>query len=168
MGFLSGLGRLIAGKPVFVAGENVDKPSVDMQQQAVDMPPVDDLKDASGHKIAPQITVSHVKSHLSGSSMTVTAWVTNNSQYSVRLDTCTMLSRESRLYRDLSPGQGHEMQFYRGSVVTNDHDYKVRLTFRITENTDEFEMNYVAKFDRNSDGTFIIDQLHQNGSVRDI
>lgn len=170
MGFLTGLGRLLAGKPVFVPEEGPDRPTDDIQQQVSEQPQAqaDDLRDSSGRKIAPQITVSHVKSRLSGSNMTVTAWVTNNSAYLVRIDECMILSRESRLYRNLSPGHGHEVQLYRGPVATSDHDHRARLTFKITENTDMFEMNYTVEFDRNPNGTFTVEQLHQNGGVRDI
>ncbi|MDN5819453.1 MAG: hypothetical protein L0H36_01730 [bacterium] len=169
MGFLTGLGRFLSGKPVFVPGESeeqiIDSVSAsDTTQIAA----ANDLHDSSGRKIAPQINVSHVKSHVAGNTMSVTAWITNNSSYDIRIDSCNILSHHVNLYRNLSPGQGHEAMLYRGPVATNNHDYRVRFIFRISENTDEFEMNYVVRFYRNSDGTFVIDQLDRNGTIKDI
>src|SRR5699024_9555872 len=117
MGFWKGFGRLIAGKPVFQPGDEASQDPLagvvaEPEVQSPEPEPVDNLRDASGRKIVPQIGVSHVKSHVSGSNMSVTAWVVNNSQVAIRLDRCMLMSRQSSIYRDLAPGQGHEVELY--------------------------------------------------------
>ena len=170
MGFWKGFGRLIAGKPVFQVGDDVPHDSAPEVTpiDEVQPQPVDNLRDASGRKIVPQINITHVKSHLSGGNMSVTAWVANSSDVSIRLDRCMVLSRQVSIYRDLAPGQGHEVELYRGAVAANEHDYRAWIVYRILENTDEFEMNYTTRFYRNADGTFVVDQLQPNGGVKDI
>lgn len=167
MGFMSGFGRMLAGKPVF---ENED--SRTPQPETVEKPIQDNTqggaRDASGRKVIPQIDIEHLQCHRNGNSITVTAWVTNRCDLAIRLDDSTILGQRLQVHYELTPHQNHEIVLYRGPIAMNDHDHHAKLTFRIMSNTDEFEINYVSKFHRNPDATFQVDELHQEGGVRDI
>lgn len=167
MGFMSGFGRLLAGKPVFEKETDVTSdPAVVTPPQPVPAP--NTLHDAHGRKIIPQVAITHLQSHRDGNTMTVMAWVTNHSELAIRLDDCTMLGQRLQVHYELTPHQNHEIVLYRGPIAATDRDHRTRLTFRLMANTDEFEIDYVTKFYRNSDGTFIVSQLHQEGGIRDI
>lgn len=168
MGFLSGFGRMIVGKPIF---ENQSSNTENVQQPtsgATPDPTNGGLRDASGHKVLPQIDVAHIKSSRNGNNMTVEAWVTNHSELAIRLDDCYILHQRTQVHYALTPHQNHQVILYRGPIAANEHDAKAKLTFRILANTDEFEMDYRTEFYRNSDGTFMVEELHRLGNVRDI
>lgn len=166
MGFFQGLGRIIAGKPVF---EVPDQPAA-ASQPAV-QPPKNDAHrfvDERGYKIIPDITLTHTKSRLDNHTMTVTAWATNTSTERVRLDHAVLLGKKQPIMRELAPGQGHEIELYDGPVAHSEHDSRAELVFRLLEIDDIFENVYFIEFARESNGDFVVEELHPDSPVRDI
>lgn len=163
MGFLSGLGRLVAGKPVFEA------PQTTSDNNQTPSTPQHTFVDEHGYKIVPKIELAHLTTHpFGGDKITVTAWATNRSNEPIRLDAAMALSQKSTIMRELTPGQGHEIELYRGPAPLHEHDSRVELIFRILANNDLFKCIYFAEFNRQSNGQFFINQLHENGPTRDI
>jgi hypothetical protein len=167
MGFLDGLGRFLQGKQVF---EDEDKPRLEEPQappaSMQPHPPL--LVDEHGYKIIPHITLDHVKAHRDGDRMTVTAWAINHSNQRVRVDHFVVLGQKQTFQRELSPSEGHELKVYEGPVAPNEYESHAELTFRILGNGDLFKNVYHVEFNRDPDGTFIIEELHDDGPVRDI
>ena len=161
MGFFQGLGRVIAGKPVFQTTSDPVAP-----EQPHDAPRR--FVDESGRKIIPEIKLTHTKSHIAGESMTVSAWATNQSSEHVRLDYMTLLGQKHTISQELAPGKGSEIKLYNGPVARDDHASRAELVYRLFENGDVFSMTYTIEFNRESNGYYIVEEFHSNNPVRDI
>lgn len=167
MGFFTGLGRLIAGKPVFQDEQNTAQTTPQIPQSSV--APQHTFVDERGYKIIPKIELSHVTTHpFGGDKITITAWATNTSNEAIRLDYVTALSQKSTVMRELTPGASHEIELYRGQAPMDENNSRVELVFRIMANGDLFDNIYFAEFTRQSTGQFFMDELHENGPTRDI
>lgn len=167
MGFLDGLGRFLRNEPVF--------PSEEPPQQGVPSTPLEDtgpkqspLVDSRGYKVIPEITLDRIKARRTGDTVMVTAWAQNRSDRPVRIDYFKVQGQKQVFQRELGPGDGHEVKIYDGPVALNEHDSHGALKFRIKENQDEFENEYRVEFNREADGKFVIEELHEDGPVRDV
>lgn len=164
MGFFQGLGRLIAGKPVFEAPDDTSTAN----QATTEQPESHRFVNEHGYKIIPEIEITHLESHVDDKTMTVTAWATNTSAERIRIDHAVILSQKQTIMRELAPGQGHEIQLYDGPVATNEHDSRAELVFRLLANDDIFDIVYFVEFAREADGHFIVEELHPDNPTRDI
>lgn len=162
MGFWQGLGRLIAGKPVFQDGSTT--PTTAAAPATPTTPP---LVDAHGYKIIPNIDLTHISSHLNGDTLTVTAWTTNASNQPIRIDTVEMLGGTQIIRRELAPSQAHELTLYQGPAPHDDHDTRALLRFCQLVDDDDFELVYYIKLHLESDGIYIVDELAPDGPPRD-
>lgn len=167
MGFLDGLGRFLRNEPVF--------PNEQAQQPAGSATPVQDtgpkqspLVDEHGYKVIPEVTLDHIKASRSGDRETVMGIVTNHSDRVVWVEDF-MVHKQKQVYkRDLGPGDYHDVKVYEGPLASNEYDSHAELKFRIKENDDGFKNVYHVEFNREADGKFTIEELHEDGPVRDI
>lgn len=171
MGFFDGLGRLLSGKPVFEplpqAEQKDEQYSNDPSPQAGGATRTG-LVDERGNKIVPQIEIAHVQSHRHGSDMTVTAWVTNRSDQRLRIDEVRMIKQRQQPHRELEPAAAHELTLYHGSLPKDEAEHSMLVTYRICANGDLFERRYRIEYYRENDGGILVDELHEDGVVRDI
>jgi hypothetical protein len=167
MGFLDGLGRFLRNEPVFPNEEasKLATPPVPVQETGPKQSP---LVDEHGYKVIPKITLDRIKARRSGDTVMVTAWAQNHSDRVVRIDYFRVQGQKQVFQRELEPGKGHEVKIYDGPVASNEYDSHGALKFRIKDNQDEFENEYHVEFNREADGKFIIEELHEDGPVRDI
>jgi len=170
MGFLNGLGRFLQGKPVF---ETEQKPSSGpMPPQPVEQskPQQTPLVDERGYKNIPEITVDYLKARRSGDRATVTAYIKNHSDRQVRVDYFVVHGQKRVFQLELEPGKTtpRDVVLYEGPVAPNEHDSHAELVFRIMENGDLFKNEYHVEFNREADGKYVIEELHEDGPVRDI
>lgn len=174
MGFLSGLGKLLSGKPVFdeapqqprddTAGLKREIHQDEEQQSATSL-----FVDQHGKKIAPQVTFRHLKSHVDGSNVTTWAWAANISQFEIELIRTEVLGHRQDIHRVLRPGEQHEVKIYHGPVITHDHDRHARLYLKIHKNDDLFLEDYMIEYNRESNGTYTLEEFHRtNPAPRDI
>ncbi len=170
MGFLGGLGRFLSGKPVFEA----EPPSVQkndflgpMAEQSTDSSRTG-LVDEHGNKVVPQIEVAHVQSHRHGNDMTVTAWITNRSDQRIRIDETRMIKQRQQPHRELDPAQAHEFTLYQGPLPKDEAEHYLDIVYRISANGDLFERRYLIEYFRENDGGILVDELHEDGIIRDI
>jgi len=162
MGFLDGLGRMIAGKPVF------DEESQPKQQVTTPAPnPPSGLRDERGYKIIPDIEVKNLRSRRSGERMTVTAWVTNKSEQRIRIDTVHLLQKR-QINQELNPLQSRELTLYDGPTPHDEHEHDVQIIYRLQENGDLFQTDYDIEYNRESDGMYTVEELHEEGQIKDI
>ena len=124
--------------------------------------------DERGRKIIPKLSVTHCKSHLNGNQLDTTVWFTNDSLMEVELEKFMILSFTTRVGRRLQPGEGHEVRVYHGNVPMDDHDQKAQLFYKIVENGDGFRADYWVEFDRQSNGMYLIEELHADPNVHDL
>lgn len=176
MGFFDGLGRLIRGKPIFI-----DKPK-DSDDDFSDDPWKDDepavkedtpvkkslFIDEKGRKIIPQIRLEHCKSHINGDEMTVIVWATNTSAVEVEIDRVEMLGIRYKIDRFLKPQEAHELLLYKGKVPTSDASHKAILQYKIVENGDYFAAEFMVEYNLESNGQYIVEDLHPEPVIRDI
>lgn len=170
MGFLNGLGRLIAGKPVFETpapqGEVSDRLEPDVKQ-----PPADPGKtptDAHGNKIIPKLKVSNLRTRRDGNQMTTTVWITNTSNELVRIDSTSVANQKQVSGRELGPGQGYEFLVYRGPVQTSEQYSQAHIVYRLVRSDDLFQEEYFVEYNLESDGAYTLEELHEDGPTRDI
>ncbi len=121
-----------------------------------------------GHKVISDMELKNIRSHRNGSQLAVTAWVTNNSDQRIRVDTCAMLKQKQTFNRELDPGQSHELILYQGETPHDENDHQVQITYRLHANGDLFQENYRIDFHLESDGARTISNLYSDGPVRDI
>lgn len=164
MGFWQGLGRLASGKPVFQDDTGLAVPPANTPPAAV----APALVDAHGYKIIPTIELTHLTSHLSGDTLTITAWTANRSDQRIRIDSFEMLGSKRIIRRELDPAQAHELTLYQGPVPHEDHHTRAQLEFCLLVDDDLFELIYYIKFRREPGGTYLVDELRLDGPPRDI
>ena len=178
MGMMDFFRKMITGRPVFEEPTAVQRDN-DLQPgwnendepgwkpETTQPPEHSPLVDDHGHKVIPQVAITHLKSHPNGERLDVTAWVQNNSELEIQVDTMEMLGLRSKIGRRMAPHKGHEATLYHGVRPTDDHNTKAKLYYKIVENGDMFEADYWIEFDRDSQGLWV-EQLHAEPYVRDI
>ena len=166
MGFLDGFGRFIAGKPVFQDGESVNSEPV-AKEPRHQTDSFGTLLDEHGYKIIPEIEVDDVRTRRNGDEMEVTAWVSNKSEQQVRIDYCLMVGQKRVLNYELTPHQAHELVLYDGHIPNNNAYHRAELIFRLS-NGDQFDCVYYVTYHEDRDGKFLVNELHNDGPVRDI
>ncbi len=155
MGFFDALSKMAQGKPVY--GDQSEPTA------AASVPVVN-----SGRKVIPQVALSHDKTHFNGNSIMVTVVVTNRSEVEIELDYINMIGQKTRLDRRLQPGEGHEARVYNGPVPTNDSAHRANLVYKTVQGGDYFQANFQIEYNRESNGTFSVEDFHPDGPVRDI
>lgn len=179
MGFFDALRRLTRGEPIFTdeskkddqTNDNDDPWQQDDQAQAKgdqDTPVKSLLIDERGRKIIPEIRLEHCKSYINGSVMTVTAWATNTGEVEVELDKVELIGMRYELDRFLNPGQGHEIMLYKGPVVMDDSHHEAILHYKIVENGDYFAAEFMIEYNLESNGVYLVEELHPPPVIRDI
>ena len=165
MGFFNGFMKVLQGKPVFEApenklGEEEVASSVAANQKKV-VP-------QSSAKSIPEVTFDHCKSHIDGSEMEVTVWVTNTSAVEVELDKITMLGKTTELDRILMPNQGYEATLYKGEVAKSDDDEMAHLQYKQRKNGDYFRADFTLEFNYDAKGFYEVEEFHPVSPVTDI
>lgn len=125
--------------------------------------------DASGRKIIPDIDVRNLRSQRSGDKMLVKAWVFNQSPDQViRVDTTHLLKQKRPQNQEINPGSSRELTFYDGPTPNNENERNAQITYRIKVNNDVFMENYQVEYNRESDGAYVVEELHDEGPIRDM
>ena len=168
MGFWSGIGNIVSGKPVFNDEAPKDNTS-ELKQEIYQDNDVHKTSfvDQHGNKIVPEVVFRRFKSSSSGPKVTAWAWVKNTSVFEIEVVRVEALGNHQEIRRRLRPNEEHEVKVYDGKVITNDHDHHARLYYRIHENDDLFLADYTIEFNRESDGTFTLEEFHPD-HTRDV
>lgn len=166
MGFWKVVGNMVKGKPAFEAPvDPSEQPQTQVPDRQTSAPPAT----AKGKKVIPQLSIEHCKSHVDGSHMQVTAWVTNTSAVEIELDKVTILGQKIEIDRRLTPQQSHEIKLYDGEVPTSDSAHKANIYYKTYREGDYFCADYMIEYSYEADGTYTIEDLHpENYGVRDI
>jgi len=169
MGFWGSFGKIIMGKPVYDETSVADTLYPQPQEStATSSSPKSAFVDEHGNKIVPEITFTHFKSHRDGTRVKTWAWVANNSPFDVEIVKVNLLRQQQDIHRRLRPGEGHEVVVYAGSPLASDHDHQARAYYKIQRNDDYFLAEYSIEYNRESDGTYSIEEFHRTYQPRDI
>ena len=140
----------------------------DMPSPVAPSPKGNDTVDERGRKVIPDIDVKNLRSQRQGEQMSVRAWVTNNSDQQIRIDTSYLLGQKRQHNRELRPNESRELQLYQGLVARNENEHQARIDYRLTANGDVFQNTYHIEYNLESDGARTVEELHDDGPVRDI
>lgn len=165
MGFWSGFMKVMQGKPVFEApagGQRAEEPATPVAETA------STVVDSAGRKIIPEVQIDHCKSHIDGTEMTVTAWMTNRSEVEIELDKIIIAGATMEIDRILSPQEGREARIYKGSAPTDDRHHTANLRYKRRDNGDYFQADFRVEYHRDSQGFYEIEELHSIRPIRDI
>jgi|GEM_PF-1317844 len=173
MGFWNVMKNMAVGKPAF----EVDSTPKENQHEvwSDDAPQVNDsgaevqdpTRDSRGHKIIPEVAVTHVKSHLNGANMEVYAIVINTSDVPVFLDKMHLLGQKYELDRLLGPGSSHNYRIYRGPAFTYKPHSDADVEYRLESNHDYFRARFYVEFDYQN-GYYLPEEFHLEGPIKDI
>ncbi len=165
MGFFSELGKAFAGKPLGPQStQGQGQPTPPNTSQAGS-----GILDERGRKIIPDIDFKNLRSQRQGGDqLIVKAWVVNNSELSIRIDTSYLLKQKRQHNQELRPHDSRELTLYQGKIPDNENERSAQIAYRLQANGDVFIENYRIDYNRESDGKFIISDLIDDGPVRDI
>jgi hypothetical protein len=126
-------------------------------------------KKGSTEKVIPTIQLSNFKTSRNGNEMITELWVQNTSAEQIRIESIMILSQKRDLHQYLEPGQEHQFIVYRGPAPTDAHNDHAEIFYRCERTNDYFKNKYFVKFNyQQSDSTYCIDELHQEGPTHDI
>lgn len=174
MGFLDGLGRFVAGKPVFQNddGKHVDAndsdPTLNSSTETVQQDPNKTPVDSRGYKIIPEIEVSNLKTARNGGTMRSTLWITNNSDEEIMIESVSVGGQKQNLNWKIGPRSGSEVMIYDGKVKQNDNEYQADIIYRLVRSDDRFQNDYSVEYYSESDGAYMIEEFQPDGPTRDI
>jgi len=172
MGFLNDLGNAFMGKPL-QPPEGNQKPEDQPQEQStepVQTPEQEQgIHDERGLKIIPKIDFKDLRSQRQGTDkLIIKAWVFNDSDQLIRIDDSYVLKQKRTHNQQINPRDSREITLYDGKIPDNDNETKAQMTYRLMTNGDVFMENYRVEYRLESDGKFIVGELIDDGSVRDI
>jgi hypothetical protein len=161
MGFLQGLGRMIAGKPVFSAEDTRTSTSENAPTSS------SALTDGRGRKNIPEIAVTHLKPYINGANLEVWVNIENASDMTIYLDKIHFLGQKTELDRELTAGQFHQYRVYRGPSLANKPNDDASVVYRIQSNGDLFQAEFRVEFGYQY-GHYTPEEFHLEHPIRDI
>lgn len=154
MGFWGGLGKLIAGKPVFEEPKNEghgdwddDAPTADYaEDRQIKREESQGLYNASGVKQIPEASVERVKYVISGDNTEVWATIGNQSQRAIELDKIMLCGQMKELDYPLQPGANREFSVYKGKSLKHDSYTKANLFYKDVQTGDYFRADHLVEY----------------------
>ena len=160
MGFMQNLGKLINGEPMFTAAEH----STPATQPAT----TDASIQTNAAKVIPTIQLSNFHTSRNGSDIITEFWIQNASTEKIRVESIMILGQKRDLHQYLDPNQEHQFIVYKGPAPTDPHNDNAEIIYRCERTNDYFKNKYRVELDYQSDSTYNIDELHQEGPTHDI
>ncbi|KKW03687.1 MAG: hypothetical protein UY35_C0005G0135 [Candidatus Saccharibacteria bacterium GW2011_GWC2_48_9] len=151
------MGKMAKGEPIFDEN-NAHRQSTDTgaSQQ---VPTVDAIRQ-NGHKVIPEIRVTRLVSRRNGSNMTTHVWLQNDAPFAVEVRSFRVMGQATSMNYRLEPAQGREVNIYSGPVASHDDEDDAYVDYRIVQNGDYFQQHFHVEFDRQSDGMYLLEELH--------
>jgi len=157
MGIFDFMGKMAKGEPIFdenTSGQQSASSSVPQQAHLADTTRQD------GRKVIPEVRVTRLVSRRNGSNMTTHVWLQNDAPFAVEMRNFRIMGRATPMNYRLEPTQGRQVQIFSGPVASHDNDDEAYIDYRIVQNGDYFQQHFHVEFDRQSDGTYLLEELH--------
>lgn len=167
MGLFDFMSKMVKGEPIFDA----QPPSASRAAEpsgSGEVAQADPTRHDTGHKIHPEIKVTRLTTRRNGSTMQTYIWIQNDAPFAIELRSFRIMGRTLSMGYQLAPGRGQEVQIYSGPIAKDEGENDAHADYRIVQNGDYFQQEFHVEFDRQSDGTFLIEELHPDEHVRDI
>ena len=157
------MSKMIKGEPVFDATSS-DEKSTSQQSHTSDP-----TRTESGHKVHPEVRITNLKTSRNGDRMEVYAYIRNESPFEIEVRRVRLMNQTSPLRVVISAGgtSRNQVKIYSGKIPYDDNENDAHLDFCITSNGDYFQQEFDVEFDRQSDGAYLIEELHAEDHVRD-
>lgn len=162
--FFEGMKRMIQGKPVFNQDDPEEKQAASDQAQP---DPIMEAIDPKGQKELPHVAIERIEPHENGNHLELYAAIQNYSQVQVFLDKITLLGSTREINYPLRPGQEREFLIFSGPDPKNDYYDDCNLQFRKGDG-DYFIAKHHVQMERQQDGTYKVERIRLEGSIRDV
>lgn len=159
--------KMIKGEPIFDAQSPIASRAAGSPSSGT-VPQTDPPRHDTGHKIHPEIKVTRLTTRRNGSTMQTYAWIQNDAPFAIELRSFRIMGRTSSMGYQLALGHGQEVQIYNGPIAKDESENDAYVEYRVVQNGDYFQQEFHVEFDRQSDGAFLIEELHPEEHVRDI
>jgi hypothetical protein len=156
MGFMNGLGRLLQGKPAFVADE----------QKAQTAQIADSPTQAPAEKVVPRVCIIRSDCRISDGHMELTAHIKNESSVDVYLDNIRIFDKVVEIDRIIKPAQTSDFIVYKGLVMQDENRNKCELKYRNNDGN-FFVMHHLVEYNYQHD-TYVVGNIKPVGPVNDI
>lgn len=162
MGFWSGLGKVLQGKPIFET-----PPSNDQHGSGTTQPEMSTVSASSGSKNIPTVIVERSEYHNNGPHIRVSVHIKNHSSAAIELDKMRLLGSSAELDTHLRPGESREFTVYQGNRPNNRNYDDAYLVYK-DETGDYFETHHTVDFQQENDNTYSPVRFRYVGQVKDI
>lgn len=165
MGFFNELGKAFMGKPLGPQSQqSKNQPTPANTAQAGN-----GVLDERGRKIIPDISFKNLRSQRQGDSkLIVKAYIVNNSDHKIRIDTSYLLKQKRTHNQIINSRDAREITLYDGGIPDNENERSAHIAYRLQVNGDVFMEAYRIDYGLESDGKRVIEDLIDDGPVRDI
>lgn len=169
MGFLSGIGRILAGKPVFTPQEEAaNQHEAITQHEVVADSEQNRPTEHAGPKQIPQLHCGRIECHMNNGRCDLYVDVHNKSQQIVFIDDVNIFGVHRELQRQLKPGEAHQELLYSGQLLMHQPNDYALFRYRNQADGDYFQSKFQTRSEKEADGTYRITELRPAGLVKDI
>lgn len=159
MGFIDGVGRFLAGKPVFEPGDGTSQP----QNQ-----PPDQGQPQSGPKEIPLVNIDRIEVNERGNDFTLDLFIKNNASVEIFVDKVSVFGATREVDYTLRPGEMREFHdFYKGQKFNHSNYNRCEVYYRTLQG-DNFMTNHVVEYQSKGDGIYDIKNIKFVGPVKDL
>jgi len=162
MGFLSGLGKVLKGEPVFDPNQQpadgtqpAPAPIAGMSQVVPQM-----------QKVIPVVMIGRIECPVNGQNMDVYGDIHNGSSVPVMLDRVSLLGAVHQLDTTLKPGESRQFLLYRGATLRSQPSGYAEVQYR-TEAGDYFSARHTIRVHQGPEG-FIVHELELTMPIHDM
>lgn len=195
MGFWKGLGRMVAGQPVYQAGDASKDPGAKEEWQdhwqdsilpdesqarpaddvAQDVKPQDSqsvqddpYRTATGQKVIPEVIIKRCVTHENGDDIELWMTFVNDSPLEIVLDKIALLGVTTQFDHHMRAGEERDHMVYRGDKLKNGNYTKAQIYYRVQATGDYFCADQQIMYEAQSDGDYQVDELRLIRPVHDV
>ncbi len=153
MGFIDGLGRLLQGRPAFVADNQQAKSSTEPESVV-------------GERVVPKVCIIRNDCRVNDGQMELTVHIKNESTVEVYVDNIRIFDKVIEIDRNIKPGVTSDFVVYKGPVMQDENRNKCELKYR-NMHGEFFVMQHLVEYNYQHD-TYIVSNVRPVGPVNDI
>lgn len=180
MGFLTAIGRMLQGKPVFQVGDthgsddwDDNAPTIEYaeerkERRAEARSATSGLVDAKGYKRPPVVSVVHVKTDLGGDRFDLWITLQNQSDRDTHLDKFSIFGGSFGLNHPLAARDRRAFRVYSGPLLKHDDYRQAELYYRDAPTGDYFRADYMIEYHFESDESYTPVEMKMIMPIRDI